>query len=73
MLQEKATVIAVMQNMNLAALYSDDLLFLRAGKVIAHGSTDKILTPGAIKDVFGVDSKVYFDTYAESKQVVLKK
>ena len=70
---ENATVIAVMQNMNLAALYSDDMVFLKEGKVVAFGSTDETLTPGIIGKVFGVESKVIFDAYAGSKQVILKK
>jgi len=71
--EENATVIAVMQNMNLAALFSDDLVFLKEGKVEAFGSTDDVLTPAVIGKVFGVESKVFFDAYAGSKQVILKK
>jgi iron complex transport system ATP-binding protein len=71
--QEEKTVIAVMQDINLAAAYCDYLIFLNAGRIAAHGLTPEVLNPGTIKSVFNVDAKVYFESYSDSLQVVFKK
>ncbi|UCG07034.1 MAG: ABC transporter ATP-binding protein, partial [Desulfobacterales bacterium] len=71
--QEGKTVIAVMQDINLAAAYCDYLLFLRAGRIVAHGKTREVLTPDTIRTVFNVDARVYLESYSDSLQVVFKK
>ena len=71
--QEEKTVIAVMQDINLAAAYCDYLIFLNAGRIVAHGLTSEVLNPGTIKTVFNVDAKVYLESYSDSLQVVFKK
>ncbi len=71
--KEKKTVIAVMQNINLAAIYCDDLIFIKHGRIETHGQTDEILTPDTIRSVFKVETKIYFEPYSNSKQVVFKR
>lgn len=68
--QEGKTVIAVFQDMNLAAAYCDRLLLIKAGRIAHQGDTEHILSADTIMDVFGIQSKVYFDSYSNSKQVV---
>ncbi len=69
---EGKTVIAVMQNLNLAALYCDYWIFMKKGKIVAHGDIDEALNEENIKEVFEVESKVYFEPYSKSKRVVFK-
>jgi iron complex transport system ATP-binding protein len=69
---EGKTVIAVMQNLNLAALYCDYLIFLKEGKIAAHGDIDAVFTEKNIRAVFGIESKVCFDPYSNSKRVVFR-
>ena len=71
--QQHKTVIAVMQDINLAAVYCDYLIFMTAGKIAAHGTTRDVLNPENIATVFGVESKVYSETYCDALQVVFKK
>ena len=71
--QEGKTIISVMQDINLAAAYCDYLLFLSAGRLAAHGTTQEILNPDTIRTVFNVKAKVYSDSYSNSLQVVFKK
>jgi iron complex transport system ATP-binding protein len=71
--EEGITVISVMQDINLAAVYCDYLIFLCKGRVAAHGCTTEVLTPDTIKAVFNVNAKVYRETYSGSLQVVFKK
>lgn len=70
---ETKTVIAVMQDINLAAAFCDYLIFVRHGNVVANGPIDKILNSEILRDVFQVDSKIYFEPYSDSMQVVFKK
>ncbi len=68
-----STVISVMQDINLAAVYCDYLIFLHKGRIAAHGFTSEVLTPDTIQSVFNVDAKVYRESFSDSLQVVFKK
>jgi iron complex transport system ATP-binding protein len=67
------TVIAALHDLNLAAAYCDELIFMKSGKIVSQGPTCEVLSETNIKNVFGVDSKIYFDGYSDSKQVVFKR
>lgn len=67
--EEGRTVIAVIHNLNLAAAYCDELIFMQAGKVAACGPTDTLLDPVLIKKVFGVESRVAFDEFSNTRQI----
>jgi len=67
------TVIATFHNLNLAAAYCDDLIFMKSGRIVSRGDIDEVLNEENIKNVFAVDSRVYFDRYANAKQVVFKR
>ena len=69
---EGRTVISVMQNLNLAALYCDYWIFVKQGKVAGHGDIDEVLTEKSIEEVFEVESRIYFEPYSKSKRVVFK-
>lgn len=71
--QQGKTVIAVMQDINLAAIYCDQLIFMLGGKIAAHGMTREVLNPETIAAVFGVASKVYPETYCDALQVVFQR
>lgn len=73
MKQQGGTVISVMQDINLAAVYCDYLVFLSEGRIAAHGDTRDVLNPDTIRKVFHVDAKVYTESYSDSLQVVFKK
>lgn len=70
---EKRTVIAALHNLNLAAAYCDKLIFMKFGRIVSEGNIDEALNEQNIKDVFEVDSRIYFDQYSNSKQVVFKR
>jgi ABC-type cobalamin/Fe3+-siderophores transport system ATPase subunit len=71
--QQGKTVIAVMQDINLAAVYCDYLIFMTAGRIAAHGITREVLNPDTIAAVFKVESKVYPEVYCDALQVIFKK
>ena len=55
--QNGLTVIAILHDLNLAALYCDRLALLTAGKVFACGTPEQVLTYSTIKAVY--DTEVY--------------
>jgi iron complex transport system ATP-binding protein len=55
------TVVMVLHDLNLAARYSDVILVMRGGAVVAQGHPSEVLTPGLLGDVFGLDASVLPD------------
>ena len=70
---KRRTAIATFHNLNLAAAYCDRLIFMKCGRIVSEGNTDEVLNEQNIKDVFEVDSRIYFDRYSNAKQVVFKR
>ena len=73
MKQHNGTIISVMQDINLAAVYCDYLIFMTKGRIAIHGATKDVLNSDTIRTVFNIDAKVYSESYTESLQVVFKK
>ncbi|HIJ89935.1 MAG: ABC transporter ATP-binding protein [Desulfobulbaceae bacterium] len=67
--EEGRTVIAVIHNLNLAAAYCDEIIFMQGGKVAASGPTDTVLEATMIQKVFGVESRVAFDDFSNTQQI----
>lgn len=52
------TVIMVLHDINQSLYYSDEIVALKAGKVIAQGIPEEIITSELVKQVFDVDLKI---------------
>ncbi|WP_327393510.1 ABC transporter ATP-binding protein [Streptomyces sp. NBC_01186] len=52
------TTVIALHDLNLAAMYCDRLLVLRAGSTVAEGSPAEVLTPSLIEEVYGVRTEV---------------
>ena len=68
-----ALVIAVLQDVNLAAMYCDRLVCLQAGRLFASGPVASVLTAQTLREVFGVEARVAHDDFTGSLQVALKR
>ena len=66
------TVVAVMQDINLAALFCDELLMFKAGRLMTSGPVATVLTAANLQALFGVTAKVAHDDYAGAPQVVFR-
>lgn len=64
------TVVMVLHDLNLAARYSDSLIVMRAGAVVASGSPSHVLTPQLLQDAFGLDSQIVLDPISGTPMVV---
>jgi iron complex transport system ATP-binding protein len=71
--REQKTVVAVMQDINLAALFCDELVFMKQGQIVSSGSVTDTLTPDTLQTVFGVDAKVRFESHADTRHVVFRR
>jgi iron complex transport system ATP-binding protein len=52
------TVLAALHDLGLAATYSDHVIVLRDGRVVAAGPTAETLTPELLREVYGVEATV---------------
>jgi iron complex transport system ATP-binding protein len=51
-------VIAILHDLNLAAMYADSLYALKSGRVVAHGRPAEVLTDGLVETVFDCPLRV---------------
>lgn len=51
---EGKTIVCVLHDINLAAMYCDRIIVLEKGRVAAHGSTAEVLVPELLERVYGV-------------------
>ena len=49
------TVIMVLHDINQSLYYSDEIVAMKDGKIIAHGLPEKIITTELVREVYGVD------------------
>jgi len=56
--QGRQTVLAVFQDVNLAALYCDELLFLQEGRLVVQGPTAEVLREDTLEAVYGVGGSI---------------
>jgi len=68
----KGTIICVLHDLNLAAAWADEILFLKEGEILAKGKTREVMSQENIELVFNVESKVEFNEYVQAKQVYFK-
>ena len=52
------TVLAALHDLGLAATYSDHVVVLRDGRVVAAGPTAETLTPELLREVYGVEATI---------------
>ncbi len=66
------TVISVFQDINLAAIYCDEIIFMKNGKIVAAGLTDEIMDATLLEKVFHVQSEIRFEPRYQAKQAIFK-
>jgi cobalamin transport system ATP-binding protein len=52
------TVLCAMHDLNLAALYCERLIFIKAGKIVVDGPTDQVFTPEILAEVYDTPMEV---------------
>lgn len=64
------TVVAVLHDLNLASRYADHLVAMRGGKIVAEGAPAEVVTPGIIREVFGISAEVAPDPISGTPMIV---
>ena len=64
------TIVMVLHDINLAARYADHIFALRAGRLVASGTPDEVITSELIRDVFDLDALIVPDPVSGSPIVV---
>ncbi|MGW1103424.1 ABC transporter ATP-binding protein [Streptomyces sp. NPDC002540] len=52
------TVVTVLHDLNQAARYADHLVAMKAGRIVAEGHPDDIVTADLVREVFGLDAVI---------------
>ena len=53
------TVIAAFHDLNIAAMYCDEIYVLKEGRIYTHGTPEAVLTRQMISDVYDVDATIH--------------
>ena len=56
-------VVAAVHDINLAAFFCDELVFLKDGRIVAKGTPESVLSPDLIRYVYNVDAQVRTDGF----------
>lgn len=66
------TIVMVLHDLNLAARYSDHLIAMKSGSVVASGSPAEVISESLVAEVFGLDSRVVIDEVAGTPLILPK-
>lgn len=64
------TVVMVLHDLNLAIRYSDELVVMAAGRIVAQGKPADIVTAELLAEVFGLDATVLTDPVSGRPMIV---
>jgi iron complex transport system ATP-binding protein len=66
------TVVAVLQDINLAGLYCDNLIFMKDGGIVAHGPVPEVLNSDTIYSVFNVEARITHSDFSGAPLVIFR-
>ncbi|MGY2744729.1 ABC transporter ATP-binding protein [Arthrobacter sp. UYCu723] len=64
------TVAIVLHDLNLAARYADHVIAMKAGRIVAEGTSLEVVTEELIRDVFGLESRVVPDPVSGTPLII---
>lgn len=68
------TVVMVLHDLNHASAYSDKICVLKNGTILEFGKPQDVLTPGLLREVYGVDTEIQYVPESPSPRIhILKK
>jgi iron complex transport system ATP-binding protein len=67
--QKGIIVISVFHDINFASIWSDYMIFLKSGSIIASGEPEAVLTKDIIKQVYNIDAQIEFNKFCSANQV----
>ncbi|OXR43057.1 putative siderophore transport system ATP-binding protein YusV [Nocardia cerradoensis] len=64
------TVVMVLHDLNLAIRYSDRLIVMREGRIVAQGAPGEVIDTELLRTVFGLRAEVHTDPVSERPMIV---
>ena len=64
------TIVMVLHDLNLAVRYSDNLIVMKSGSIVAQGHPSQVITSALLLDTFGLQAKVIDDPVSERPLIV---
>jgi iron complex transport system ATP-binding protein len=64
------TIVMVLHDLNLAVRYSDNLIVMKSGSIVAQGHPSDVITSELLLDTFGLAAKVIDDPVSERPLIV---
>lgn len=52
------TIVMVLHDINQSLYYSDEIIAMKDGKIIAQGLPEEVITSGLVREVYGVDLNI---------------
>jgi iron complex transport system ATP-binding protein len=68
--RDQRTIVLVLHDLNQAARYSDRLIAMRDGKILATGPPSEVITEELVHEIFGLRSKVVTDEVTGTPHVL---
>jgi iron complex transport system ATP-binding protein len=59
--EQNRTIVMVVHDLNHATRYADHLIVMCEGALVASGPPRAVVTPGLLRDVFGVEAEIVAD------------
>ncbi|WP_223691943.1 ABC transporter ATP-binding protein [Leifsonia poae] len=69
-LERGRTLVAVLHDLNHASRYASHIIAMSDGRIVAEGTPADVVTPGLVRDVFGLPAHVLADPIAGTPLVV---
>ncbi|MBZ4023718.1 Fe(3+)-dicitrate ABC transporter ATP-binding protein [Rhodobacter sp. TJ_12] len=66
------TIVAVLHDLNQACRYADHLVVMAAGRVVAEGPPARLMTPGLLRQVFGLEAVILDDPISHTPLIVAR-
>lgn len=63
-------IIAVLHDLNLVSLFSDEIIMLKDGEIVDTGEVDKVLNKENIKKVYNIDVEIYNDKKSGKRYIL---
>ena len=69
--EKNMLVVFVTHDISLAARYCDRVIIMEHGKIYAAGSAKETITSKNLKEVFGINTKVYYEELIDGLNIIV--
>ncbi len=70
--QAGKTVVTVLHDLNQASRYCDHLVMLAGGRVMAQGSSQKVMKPALLQQVFSIDAEIHAEPVSGQSMCIVR-